>query len=197
MAFIMHFFTKISRFWCVLLLFFSGLTWADNIVATRAQALLSDNGQLAVSARFQTQLPSQLQDALRQGLPLTFELSYQLNSPTWVSYKLKLNQVLNAPKPVQYKLTYHPITKSYRVSIGTLVTDYQSLEAALRSVGAIVNWRVLPSGSLDGYVVGDISADIRLQLSTSQLPKPFQINAITAKNWDLDSGWVRLKVGDA
>ncbi len=197
MAFIMRFFTKINRFWCVLLLFFSSLTWADNIVATRAQALLSDNGQLAVSARFQTQLPSQLQDALRQGLPLTFELSYQLNSPTWVSYKLKLNQVLNAPKPVQYKLSYHPITKSYRVSIGTLVTDYQSLEAALRSVGAIVNWRVLPSGSLDGYVIGDISADIRLQLSTSQLPKPFQINAITAKNWDLDSGWVRLKVGNA
>ncbi len=190
----MHLLTSISRLFCIVLLVFSGSVWAENINALRSQATLSDNGQLSVSARFQTQLPTQLRTALQQGLPLTFELSYQLNSPTWVSYKLKFNQIINAPKPVQYKLSYHPITKSYRVSIGTLVTDYQNLDAALRSVGAIVNWRVLPSGTLDGYKTSDVSADVRLQLSTSQLPKPFQINAITSQRWNLDSGWVKLNV---
>ncbi len=194
----MRYFVKISRYWCALLLILcSGLAVAENITAIRAQAALSSNGQLSVSSRFQTQLPEQLKDALRQGLPLNFELSYQLNSPTWVAYRLKLNQILSAPKPVQYKLSYHPITRSYRVSVGTLVTDYQSLDAALRSVGAIVNWQVLPNYALTGYLANDVSADVRLQLTTSQLPKPFQINAITAKSWDLDSGWVKLKVSES
>jgi Domain of unknown function (DUF4390) len=29
---------------------------------------------------------------------------------------------------------------------------------------------------------------LRLRLDTTQLPKPFQINAITNKDWALDSG---------
>ncbi|MGN7070061.1 DUF4390 domain-containing protein, partial [Neisseria sp. P0001.S004] len=33
-----------------------------------------------------------------------------------------------------------------------------------------------------------------LLLTTAKLPKPFQINALTSKNWHLDSGWKSLSV---
>ena len=65
---------------------------------------------------------------------------------------------------------------------------------ALRAIGAIAGWRVLPSGTLADTELAEIRAEIRLSLSTAQLPKPFQINAITAKNWQLDSGWKPLSV---
>ncbi|MCT6881821.1 MAG: DUF4390 domain-containing protein, partial [Snodgrassella alvi] len=82
-----------------------------------------------------------------------------------------------------------------RVSMGsTFSTEYNSLETALKAIGAAANWRVLSSGTLSGVSAGEVRADVRLSLSISQLPKPFQINALTSHNWQLDSGWHRLVI---
>ena len=51
-----------------------------------------------------------------------------------------------------------------------------------------------PPGALDGERAGNIRAQIRLNLSTGQLPRPFQINAITSQSWQLDSGWQSLSI---
>ena len=91
-------------------------------------------------------------------------------------------------------LSFHPLTNRYRITVGTFSTEYGSLETALRGIGAIANWRVLPKGTLDDTDWREIKAEVRLSLSTNQLPKPFQINALTAKNWQLDSGWKPLAV---
>jgi uncharacterized protein DUF4390 len=34
-------------------------------------------------------------------------------------------------------------------------------------------------------------AAVRLRLDTTQLPKPFQITALTSRDWNLQSEWVR------
>jgi hypothetical protein len=34
-------------------------------------------------------------------------------------------------------------------------------------------------------------AAVRLRLDTTQLPKPFQISALTSRDWSLQSDWVR------
>lgn len=167
---------------------------AEGIFASRTQARLLKSGQLAVSSRFTTRLPDQLQQALKQGVPLNFALSWQLSEPTLAAYKFKLSQLVGDDNSVQYKLTFHPLTNRYRVSVGTFSTEYDTLETALRGVGAIANWKVLDRGDLDGTKPKDIKAEVRLQLSTDKLPKPFQINVLTSKNWHLDSGWKRLTV---
>ncbi|EGV35088.1 hypothetical protein l11_20940 [Neisseria weaveri LMG 5135] len=95
---------------------------------------------------------------------------------------------------VAYKLSYHPLTSRYRVSVGTFSTEYNSLESALKAVGSIANWHVLNTGTLNKVSAAETKAEIRLTLSTAQLPKPFQINALTSKNWQLDSGWKPLTV---
>ncbi|WP_373740935.1 DUF4390 domain-containing protein [Neisseria sp.] len=177
-----------------LLLLVSFQTAAEGISATRAEAKLTASGQLAVSSRFKTELPDQLKQALKQGVPLNFTLSYRLSAPTVASYRFKLNELVGGENSVRYKLSYHPLTSRYRLSIGTFSTEYAGLETALRGVGAIANWRVLDSGTLEGVKPSETRAEIRLQLSTSQLPKPFQINALTSKNWSLDSGWKSLSI---
>ena len=127
-------------------------------------------------------------------MPLHFTLSYQLSAPTVAAYKFKLGQLVGSDNNVSYKLSFHPLTNRYRVTVGTFSTEYASLDTALRAIGAIAGWRVLPSGTLADTELSEIRAEIRLSLSTAQLPKPFQINAITAKNWQLDSGWKPLSV---
>lgn len=178
-----------------LLLLISFQTAAEGINTTRAQAKLTGSGQLSISSRFQTDLPDQLEQALTQGVPLTFTLSYQLSAPTAAAYRFKLGQIVgSSDSNVQYRLSYHPLTGRYRVTVGTFSTEYNTLDTALRGIGAIANWKVLPEGALGGTGAQSVRAEIRLMLSTAQLPKPFQINALTSKSWQLDSGWKTLTI---
>ena len=166
----------------------------EGISATRAEAKLTHAGQLSVSSRFRTDLPDQLKDALKQGVPLRYNLSWQLSAPSMSSYKFKFDQLLNNDSTIQYKLSFHPLTNRYRVTVGTFSTEYDTLETALRAVGAVANWKVLSKGALSDVAAKDTKAEIRLLLTTAKLPKPFQINALTSKNWHLDSGWKSLSV---
>ena len=178
-----------------LLLLISFQTAAEGINTTRAQAKLTGSGQLSISSRFQTDLPDQLKQALTQGVPLTFTHSYQLSAPTAAAYRFKLGQIVgSSDSNVQYRLSYHPLTGRYRVTVGTFSTEYNTLDTALRGIGAIANWKVLPEGALGGTGAQSVRAEIRLMLSTAQLPKPFQINALTSKSWQLDSGWKTLTI---
>ena len=166
----------------------------EGISATRAEAKLTHAGQLSVSSRFRTELPDQLKEALKQGVPLHFNLRWQLSAPSMSSYKFKFDQLLNNDSTIQYKLSFHPLTNRYRVTVGTFSTEYDTLETALRAVGAVANWKVLSKGALSDVAAKDTKAEIRLLLTTAKLPKPFQINALTSKNWHLDSGWKSLSV---
>ena len=166
----------------------------EGISATRAEAKLTHAGQLSVSSRFRTDLPDQLKEALKQGVPLHFNLSWQLSAPSMSSYKFKFDQLLDNDSTIQYKLSFHPLTNRYRVTVGTFSTEYDTLETALRAVGAVANWKVLSKGALSDVAAKDTKAEIRLLLTTAKLPKPFQINALTSKNWHLDSGWKSLSV---
>ena len=166
----------------------------EGISATRAEAKLTHAGQLSVSSRFRTDLPDQLKEALKQGVPLHFNLSWQLSAPSVASYKFKFDQLLNNDSTIQYKLSFHPLTNRYRVTVGTFSTEYDTLETALRAVGAVANWKVLSKGALSDVAAKDTKAEIRLLLTTAKLPKPFQITSLTSKNWHLDSGWKSLSV---
>ena len=168
-------------------------TQAESMRATRAEAVVGSQGQFNVSSRFNTTLPSALQDALKQGVTLNFELNYQLVAPKLLAYNVRFNPLVDTVKPVIYKLSYHPLTDKYRVTVGTFSTEYSQLDTALRAVGSIANWQVHPKSTFGRNDAGQIQANVRLNLSSNQLPKPFQVNTITSKNWNLDSGWVRLR----
>ena len=167
---------------------------AEGIDVSRAEARITDGGQLSVSSRVQTELPDQLKQALRRGVPLNFTLGWQLSAPTVASYRFKFDQLIGDDSNIYYKLTFHPLTNRYRVTVGAFSTDYDTLDAALRAIGAVANWKVLHKGTLSGTEARETKAEIRLLLSTSKLPKPFQINALTSKNWHLDSGWKPLNI---
>lgn len=167
---------------------------AEGITPNRREAKIMENGQLAISTRFNTELPDQLANALQQGVPLDFVLTYQLESPTFASYRFKINQLLNNDNTVNYRLSYHPLTNRYRVSVGTFSTEYNSLRTALKAVGAIADWAVLANGSLSDTPISQVKARVRLSLTTAKLPKPFQINALNSKGWELDSGWQDLTI---
>jgi hypothetical protein len=166
--------------------------WAsESVYAKRAEAELSD-GQLAVSTRFNISLTSGLNEALIQGVPLTFRLEFELTRPKWSSYYLNLRQWFGPHASISFKLSYQSLTDRYRVTIGSFSNYYPSLEEALRSIGAIQGWRVLEPGALSGSSTDQVSGRVRLVLDVSELPKPYQLNAFASPDWTLSSNWISL-----
>ena len=52
------------------------------------------------------------------------------------------------------------------------------------------DWKIADRGALR---TGETyAAAVRMRLDTTQLPKPFQINAITSRDWTLESDWKRF-----
>ncbi len=167
--------------------------WADTIAARRAEVELVD-GQLAVSTRFNVRLTTGLNEALQQGLPLTFRLDFELTRPRMTAYYLNFRGWFSPHASLAFRLSYQPLTNRYRVSIGSLSNYYQTLPDALRAIGSIQGWRVLDPGSLNGESSDKIAGLVRLELDVGELPKPYQLNALGSPDWSLSSNWITLEV---
>ena len=190
----MHCCKKIKYFFCLLLLVALPVM-ADGVHAMRADGIKMPDGTVLVGTRFYIDLPQALQSVLKQGIPLQFNLSYQVNRPSRVAYKLRFNHLFKDDNIISYKLSYHPVTNRYRVAMGSFYTEYPSLDTALKALGATANWQILPQGSLKDYSAADVQISVQLALNEQRLPKPYQINAADkSKHWHLDSGWVRLNI---
>jgi uncharacterized protein DUF4390 len=91
-----------------------------------------------------------------------------------------------------YRLSYSPLTRQYRLARGGLSQPFDSLDEALNLLKSVRNWKVIEKGILsprDGY-----DAQVRMRLDVTQLPKPFQVNAMTSREWNLSSDWHELNV---
>jgi hypothetical protein len=150
----------------------------DRILVRQADLTLTDNGEpgVVLNAEFDFELPWVLVDAVNRGVALYFVIDFELFRERWYWFDRKV-----VGQSLTYRLTYSPLTRQYRLARGTL--------ANLRRIR---NWKVLERGTLkpdENY-----SAQLRMRLDTSQLPKPFQINALTNRDWTLASDWRSVNV---
>ena len=84
------------------------------------------------------------------------------------------------------------MTRQFRLARGGLSQSFDSLEEALGLLKSVRQWKVIEPGVLqprDSY-----EAQVRMRLDVTQLPKPFQVNAITSREWNLASDWRELPV---
>ncbi|MDF0605651.1 DUF4390 domain-containing protein [Neisseriaceae bacterium TC5R-5] len=169
---------------------------AETIVAQRAKAEVTADGQLALSSRFQVKLPPALSDVLEQGVTLPFRLEFQLTRPRTTAYYLNVKEWFEPHARLDFKLSYQSLTRRYRVTIGGLANYYSSLREALAAIGAIQGWQVLPLKTLNPLKADGVAGEIRLILDIGELPKPFQLNALGSDDWSLSSDWIKLEMKD-
>jgi hypothetical protein len=180
---------------CALLLFVLAATWAthavaaDRIAVQSAQLQLVDDGEGAVvlDAQFDFELPSVLEDAVNRGIALYFVVEFELSRPRWYWFDKKLIDVTRT-----YRLTYSPLTRQYRLATGALAQPFDSLADALATLRRVRGWRVADRALIRPD--DDYTAQVRMRLDTSQLPKPFQVNALTNRDWTLASDWRNVPV---
>ena len=188
------FFTRCSRKYsrlfaliaCALSLFFFAAARAEGIDVRNAALVAGEEGYF-LEANFEVALNSTLEDALNKGVPLHFLLEFEVIRPRW--YWLNEN-VLNTQQ--QYRLAFNALTRQYRLGVGSLFQNFGSMSEALDFLSRVRRRQVLEPGTLSKG--STYTAAVRMRLDVSQLPKPFQLNALASRDWNFGSEWYRWSV---
>jgi hypothetical protein len=90
---------------------------------------------------------------------------------------------------VTYRVSYSPLTRQYRVASGPLGQTFESLDDVERFIGRVSSRPVARAEMLAKGA--RYEAALRIRLDVTQLPKPFQVNALALREWQLASDWHR------
>ncbi len=143
-----------------------------------------------LDANFQIDLGDTLEEALAKGLSLHFVAEFELIYERW--YLLNLWNRTIASFELRYRLNYNALTRQYRLTVGSLTQNVETLADAVQTMARIRNQVI---ASRDDLKPGqDYTAQLRLRIDPKQLPKPFQISSIGSKSWNVSSEWYRWTV---
>jgi hypothetical protein len=177
-------FLRRLMFVCLLLVPFGVAAQGIHI---KSAELVPNAGDYYLSANFEIVLSPTLEEALNRGVALHFVVEFDLIRPRWYTLYLWNRRVAGYEQ--RYRLSYNALTRQYRVSLGALHQSLDTLAEALALVGSLSERRVLGADELPAGKIYE--AQIRLRLDTKQLPKPFQIDALGSRDWNLSSVWYR------
>ena len=140
---------------------------------------------MLLSAEFAFALTPALEEALEKGIPLYFTIEFELVRTRFLWFPQKV-----AEWSISYRVSYNSLTRQYRVSSGPLGQTFESLDDVQRFIGHVAS---RPVARADDLVEGRrYEAAVREKLDVNQLPKPFQVNALASRDWQLASDWHRF-----
>jgi hypothetical protein len=167
-----------------------GTVLADERIGVMAASLESarESGDaLLLNATFEFELPQALEEAVQKGIALYFNIEFELFRKRWWWFDPRV-----ASSTLTYRLSYSPLTRQYRLARGGLSQSFETLDEALSLLKSVRNWKVGERSML--HPREEYDAQVRMRLDVNQLPKPFQVNAITSREWTLASDWRQVPV---
>jgi hypothetical protein len=156
----------------------------DSIEVRDAALRTTDEG-IALDADFAFELTPRLAEVVANGVPLYFRVEFELTRSRWYWFDERA-----ASRALQLRLSYHALSRQYRLSSGALQQNFATLQEALNILKRVRNWLVVDrSASLSN---ADYDAAVRMRLDTTLLPKPFQLSVLTSRELHLESPWRRF-----
>jgi hypothetical protein len=156
-------------------------------IEVRDVALRSVEDGLALDVDFAFELTPRLADVVSNGVPLYFRVEFELTRRRWYWF-----DDIAAAQRLELRLSYHALSRQYRLSAGALQQSFPTLEEALHVLRRVRNWLVVERSV--GLANADYEAAVRMRLDTALLPKPFQLSVLTGRDLQLESPWKRFIV---
>ena len=141
----------------------------------------------ALDADFAFELTPRLAEVVANGVPLYFSVEFELTRRRWYWF-----DETAAAQRLQLRLSYHALSRQYRLSTGLLQQSFPTLDEALNVLKRVRNWLVMDRTAR--FSDADYDAAVRMRLDTALLPKPFQLSALTGRDLQLESPWKRFIV---
>ncbi len=139
-----------------------------------------------LDATLALELSPALEQLVVKGVTLQFVTEFQLTKSRWYWFDAKTVEVQRVSK-----ISYQALTNQYRVTLGNFSLTAANLKQALAAVRTIEDWAVIEASAIDPNQT--YQAAVRMRLDTNQLAKPFQVNAINSRSWNLQSEWQRFE----
>src|SRR6478672_2911112 len=159
---------------------------ANEIAVHDAQLRSAEEG-LVLDADFAFDLTPRLAEVVSSGVPLYFRVDFELTRRRWYWF-----DETAASSRLELRLSYHALSRQYRLSTGLLQQSFPTLEEALNVLKRVRNWVVVERSV--GLSDSDYEAAVRMRLDTALLPKPFQLSVLTSRELHLESAWKRFTV---
>ena len=160
--------------------------WGDEIEVREASLRAVEEG-LVLDADFAFELTPRLAEVVANGVPLYFRVEFELTRRRWYWF-----DDTAAAKRLHLRLSYHALSRQYRLSTGSLQQSFPTREEALHVLKRVRNWLVVEREVR--LAEADYDAAVRMRLDTALLPKPFQLSALTGRDLQLESPWKRFIV---
>ncbi len=151
-----------------------------------ANLTLTDDGW-QLSSEFAINFSPKLEEAVNRGVPLYFVVEFEVARPRWYWFDEKPIQV-----SVTYKVSYTPLLRQYRLSVGSVSQNFTTFEEVTRVLSRLRGLQVAGRNAFTKGVM--YQAGVRMRLDTAQLPKPFQLDAFASRDWALASDWYRWAI---
>ena len=137
-----------------------------------------DEAPLATTAALNLSLSQQVQDAINQGVRLTFYSRFA-KSQRWALWH-------RWQKKHRFSVTHHALSDHYLVKL-----DNHANANLFRSLDAAMDYIATQSVALLAAHTDTPEAySIRTNINKYELPGPMRLNAFISPDWDLDTGWV-------
>lgn len=174
--------------WCasVLLAFASHAQGAPTV--TRMGVTRSVEG-LFLDVSMDFALPALVQEALEQGIAMTFVADAQVTRARWYWADEQVSDVQRF-----MRLSYQPLTRRWRLSVSStpfsksglgvsVGQTYDQLPEVLAAMQRIARWNIADATVLDAEA--SYRVQFHFQLDMTQLPRPLQIGALGRSGWAL------------
>lgn len=170
------------------------LTWTSGVAHNaRAQGvelatleLRPAEGALTLEFSARLTLSRAIEDALRRGVPMYFDVEATLYRSRWYWRDERVSRISRS-----YRLSFQPLTGSWRVGLGALGQNHPTLPEAMAVISRVSGWRLAEAGQLESDLRYYVEFSYRLD--ASQLPQPLQIGL--GNEWSLGISRV-LKVDE-
>src|SRR5436190_3442270 len=144
------------------------LARADEIEVGDVQLRAVEEG-LVLDADFEFELTPRLAEVVANGVPLYFRVDFELTRRRWYWFDDKA-----AARRLELRLSYHALSRQYRLSTGLLQQSFPDLHEALNVLKRVRNWLVVER--TESFADADYEAAVRMRLDPALLPKPFQLS---------------------
>lgn len=175
------------------LLLFWGYSGATQAQSTTTEITLfkleQTDDALLLTASVKFELSAAVEEALLKGVAMIFVAEADVLRERWYWTNKKV-----ASAERHMRLAYQPLTRRWRLNVGSgvitaaglglaLNQNFETLADALLAVQRLSRWKIADVAELDleqRYLV-----EFRFRLDMSQLPRPFQIGMLGQNDWNI------------
>src|SRR3954465_15961494 len=143
-----------------------------NEVEGRAASLQAVEDGLVLNADFAFELSQRLEEIVANGVPLYFRVEFELTRRRWYWLDEKA-----ASRQLQLRLSYHALSRNYRLSSGPRLANFATLTEALNVLKRVRNWLVVDR--TETFSNADYQAAVRLRLDAGMFWRPLHLPTLT------------------